>query len=197
MEQLAYYKNLAEQAKAFTAVCLVVELAFGVLNCFFGYKLLKVWIALCGFLIGTGTGFLVISRFSDNSTVVLAGMLAVGVVAGILAYQVYLVGAFFLGWLMTVSVVVAVSRSMEAGDKKKLAIMAAGVVLGILVGVLIVKFARPCIIVLTGISGGISAASSLLMIFEQNKMGYMMITGVVMAAAGIGVQFVTTRRHGR
>lgn len=138
-----------------------------------------------------------ISRFSDNSTVVLAGMLAVGVVAGILAYQVYLVGAFFLGWLMTVSVVVAVSRSMEAGDKTKLAIMAAGVVLGILVGVLIVKFARPCIIVLTGISGGISAASSLLMIFEQNKMGYMMITGVVMAAAGIGVQFVTTRRHGR
>ena len=49
--------NLTEKIETYTTILLLVEVIFGALNCFFGYKLLKVWIAVCGFLIGAGAGF--------------------------------------------------------------------------------------------------------------------------------------------
>ena len=121
---------------------------------------------------------------------------AAGIVGSVLAYQIYLVGVFFLGWMMSVAAVIAFVRSLPIGDKEKLVVIAAGVLLGLIVGVLIVKFARPSIILVTGISGGISTATAAFSLLKLEQ-PVLVVTGagILLAIVGIMVQFLTTPGH--
>ena len=189
-EFLSQYPGITEQLDLLKQVGLMFTLLFGALNCFMGWRLLRVWTALCGFTLGAGVGFLLGSRFLDAQWGVWLMTLGVGLVAGTLAYQIYLVGAFLLGWLLTVSVTVSLVRPMDIGDKEKLALMAGGALLGLVVGVLIVAFSRPIIIVATGISGAASMASGLGGILGWGAPVVTILTAVL-AVAGIAVQFFT------
>ena len=189
-EFLSQYPGITEQLDLLKQVGLMFSLLFGALNCFMGFRLLRVWTALGGFVLGAGVGFLLGSRFLDVQWGVWLMTLGVGLVAGTLAYQIYLVGAFLLGWLLTVSVTVSLVRPMDIGDKEKLALMAGGALLGLLVGVLIVAFSRPIIIVSTGISGAASMASGLGGILGWSAVAVTGLTAVL-AVAGIAVQFFT------
>lgn len=193
MDSIINYLPMSEKLEVLLPLLMLMEIMFSILNCFCGYKLLKLWVAACGFVIGAVGGFFAVSRFSADRTVVFGTSVAAGLVAGVLAYTVYLVGVFFLGWLMTVSAVTVLGRSLEISDKEKLIVLASGVVLGVIVGALIVKFARPSIIILTGISGGISTAAAAFSFLEKQQPVIVVATaGIVLAAAGILVQFKTT-----
>lgn len=188
--------NLAEKIETYATILLLFEVIFGALNCFFGYKLLKVWMAVCGFMIGAAAGFLIAARFLTERNIVFGITAAAGIVGSVLAYQIYLVGVFFLGWMMSVAAVIAFVRSLPIGDKEKLVVIAAGVLLGLIVGVLIVKFARPSIILLTGISGGISTATAAFSLLKLEQ-PVLVVTGagIFLAIVGILVQFLTTPGH--
>ena len=188
--------HLAEKIETYATIFLLFEVIFGALNCFFGYKLLKVWMAVCGFIIGATGGFLIAARFLTERNIVFGITAAAGIVGSVLAYQIYLVGVFFLGWMMSVAAVIAFVRSLPIGDKEKLVVIAAGVLLGLIVGVLIVKFARPSIILVTGISGGISTASAAFSLLKLEQ-PVLVVTGagILLAIVGIMVQFLTTPGH--
>ena len=188
--------HLAEKIETYATIFLLFEVIFGALNCFFGYKLLKVWMAVCGFIIGATGGFLIAARFLTERNIVFGITAAAGIVGSVLAYQIYLVGVFFLGWMMSVAAVIAFVRSLPIGDKEKLVVIAAGVLLGLIVGVLIVKFARPSIILVTGISGGISTATAAFS-FLKLEQPVLVVTGagILLAIVGIMVQFLTTPGH--
>ena len=188
--------NLAEKIETYATILLLFEVIFGALNCFFGYKLLKVWMAVCGFMIGAAAGFLIAARFLTERNIVFGITAAAGIVGSVLAYQIYLVGVFFLGWMMSVAAVIAFVRSLPIGDKEKLVVIAAGVLLGLIVGVLIVKFARPSIILVTGISGGISTATAAFSLLKLEQ-PVLVVTGagILLAIVGIMVQFLTTPGH--
>lgn len=187
-EFLSQYPGITEQLDLLRQVGLMFGLLFGALNCFMGYRLVRLWTAVGGFVLGAGTGFLLGSRFLEVSWGIWLVTLAAGIIAGTLAYQIYLVGVFLLGWLLTFSVTVSLVRPMEIGDKEKLALMAGGALLGLVVGVLIVAFSRPIIILTTGISGAGSVASALGGILGWNAA---VVTGLtaLLAVAGIAVQF--------
>lgn len=188
--------NLAEKIEIYTTIILLVEVIFGALNCFFGYKLLKVWIAVCGFLIGAGAGFLIAARFLTDRNMVFGITAAAGIIIAVLAYEVYLVGVFILGWMLSVLAVTAVVRSLPLDDKTKLVALAAGVLLGLLVGVLLVKLARPSIILLTGISGGIGTITAVFSLLEIQQPAIVVTgAGILLAIVGIVVQFLTTPGH--
>lgn len=188
--------HLAERIETYATIFLLFEVIFGALNCFFGYKLLKVWMAVCGFIIGATGGFLIAARFLTERNIVFGITAAAGIVGSVLAYQIYLVGVFFLGWMMSVAAVIAFVRSLPIGDKEKLVVIAAGVLLGLIVGVLIVKFARPSIILVTGISGGISTATAAFSLLKLEQ-PVLVVTGagILLAIVGIMVQFLTTPGH--
>lgn len=42
---------------SFSMIGFAVLLIFGVINCILGYRLLRFWMMLCGFVIGAGIGF--------------------------------------------------------------------------------------------------------------------------------------------
>lgn len=189
-EFLSQYPGITEQLDLLRQVGLMFGLLFGALNCFMGYRLVRLWTALGGFVMGAGIGFFLGSRFLEESWGIWAATLAVGLIAGMLAYQIYLVGAFLLGWLLTVSITISLVRPMEIGDKQKLALMAGGALLGLVVGVLIVAFSRPIIILATGISGAASMASGMGGILGWSAALVTGLTGLL-AVAGIAVQFFT------
>lgn len=196
MDYVMNSMNLTEKIQTYATILLLCEVVFGALNCFFGYKLLKVWIAVCGFMIGAVSGFLIAARFLSERNIVFGITAAAGIVGCVLAYQIYLVGVFFLGWMMSVVAVTAFVRSLPIGDKEKLTVIAAGVLIGLIVGVLIVKFARPSIILLTGISGGISTATAAFSLLKLEQPTIVMTgAGVLLAVVGILVQFLTTPGH--
>lgn len=140
MEILSKYVEIAKAATAMTTAFAVCKLLFGILNCFLGYKLLKLWVALCGFFTGFTVGIILLGQLTEKNQIIWWGSLGTGAVCGLIAYEIYLVGVFVLGWLMTVSAGFSLGRIFPASDKEKIFLLVLGAVVGIIVGVLLVKF---------------------------------------------------------
>ena len=56
MDYLSGINQFTQVAAQLSALLLIVRVAFGALNCFMGYRMLKFWISVCGFFLGTGIG---------------------------------------------------------------------------------------------------------------------------------------------
>ena len=66
---------------------------FGILNCFLGYRILRFWMMIFGFLIGAGAGFGVtyLSGVEDKMMIV-GAMAGLGIVLAIVSFLVYRAG---------------------------------------------------------------------------------------------------------
>ena len=64
-EFLEQYPGLLEQLALLGQIWLMFKIVFGALNCFMGYKLLRVWTALGGFALGAAGGFLAARRLRE------------------------------------------------------------------------------------------------------------------------------------
>ena len=73
----------------FMMVIFAVILVFGVLNCILGYRLLRFWMMLGGFLVGGGLALVVVHTMGiqEKSTMLLAA-LAAGVVFAVIAFDI-------------------------------------------------------------------------------------------------------------
>lgn len=56
MDYLSGINQFTQVAAQLSVLILIVRVAFGALNCFMGYRMLKFWISVCGFFLGTGIG---------------------------------------------------------------------------------------------------------------------------------------------
>ena len=81
----------------FMMVIFAVILVFGVLNCILGYRLLRFWMMLGGFLVGGGLALVVVHTMGiqEKSTMLIAA-LAAGVVFAVIAFLIYKAGC--LSW---------------------------------------------------------------------------------------------------
>ena len=77
---------------------------FSLINCFFGYRLLRVWIGAAGFMAGVWCGFGAADYFLDNDALCAIIALAAGVTAAFLALRIYLAGVFLLCGLLAMAV---------------------------------------------------------------------------------------------
>ena len=101
-------------------------------------------------------------------------------------------GVFAVGWLMTVSVFF-LGRVLVLDDKKKIFLLVAGALVGIFVGVLLVIFARPSIILFTAVSGGFSVSSGLFGLLHWETPLYLFLAGICLTVCGMGIQWKTTK----
>ena len=62
-----------------------------------------------------------------------------------------------------------VVRQLDIEPKMEILILAAGTLFGVLVGILVVKYARPCIIWLMAVSGGMSIATGVCGILQKES----------------------------
>ena len=192
-EILNSFQQLTESAGQ---VVLAFTLLFAVLQCFFGYRLLKIWIGLIGFLLGFVLGFL-ISRGLVHGEAYIPALIgiAAGVLLALVAYRIYLIGVFVYCGSVAASAIRSLPLPREEGwDTLGIVLCVAAF---LVVGFLATKFARPFIIVVTAATGAVRAADALknmsASLTQNTTLVWLII--VVLAAAGMAVQFCTTRER--
>lgn len=171
-----------------TVFILIIHIIFSLLNCFFGYRLFKIWMALCGFLLGGIIAAIIVCNVTEEKWIRAAVILAAAVICALISYQVYLIGAFFIGWCMTFVTLRNLFSSFEVSGKTSDLLFLFSIFAGFAAAILIVKFSKPAIIIFTGISGAVSAGGSIAQLMEGAGAQMALLIGIILAAAGIFVQ---------
>lgn len=167
------------------AVLAVFGAVFALLNCFLGYRLVKLWSALCGFAVGWVAAFAAAMHFLGNAGVCAAIGIAAGLLLGGIAFFLYKAGVFALCVFLVFFLCLGLIPIQWLA-------VAAGLVLGIAVGALAMRFMREVLIFTTGVSGGMNAAGALLPVFGLENAAVSLVAGLVLAVLGIVVQWKTT-----
>ena len=167
----------------FMMVIFAVILVFGVLNCILGYRLLRFWMMLGGFLVGGGLALVVVHTMGiqEKSTMLIAA-LAAGVVFAVIAFLIYKAGVFILaagiGWAASIYFLHPTSSAVF------FACILIGVALGSMAEVLIVA---------TSLIGGIMAGVSLAQLGNLADIPYGLGMSVGFAVLGMLIQFAINK----
>ena len=170
-------------------------LVFSTVTCFFGYRLLKLWIAVTGCVLGGCMGIGISSFFDLDSTWCIIAGLVCAAILGFLAFRIYLFGVFLLCGSLTF--LFAYTALYGYWPHLSDVFIGVGIAGGLLVGFLAVKFVRPIVILATAMSGGLMTSSSIMTLANVNNHWIVMIVGSVLATAGILVQFYSTKKTKR
>lgn len=174
-----------------------VGIAAALLNCFFGYRLMKVWISIIGFLCGFCGGYAAMIRLLPGRTgICILTAILIGLLVGLAAYKVYLLGVFLLCGGITMAAVWLFMSAAWPGLEEWI-FLVVSLLAGALAGVLAVMFSKPVIILSTGISGGLSAGLMILEVLGIVNPTAGWAVCAVLAACGVATQFFTSKKHRR
>lgn len=137
-------------------------IAWGLLDCFFGYRIFKLTIAIFGGLSGALLGHAASLALQLNQGGMIAAMIVGGVAGAVVAFLVYL-GAVFLagfGFGLTLGILIM------AGWNHTVAVLG-GCVLGVATGFVAVKLQRPLIALSTALLGAFRAILALSFFTQQ------------------------------
>jgi len=173
---------------------LYVSVIVGILSCFLGYKLLKIWMALIGFVIGMTVGYLASYQYVSNMVIpILIGFL-LGVIVGFIAYRIYLLGVFSIAFLGTFGFTSQLlAHYNEAGGTWL--VVALG--LSIVVAVLALKFAKSVLIISSALNGALMVMLGVFDVLEVNSDNILWLASVLLAILGAMVQFFTNKKTDR
>ena len=167
------------------AVLLLVAIAAALLNCFFGYPMMKFWIAMAGLAAGYLAASTVAAVFGASLPVqVLAGVLF-GILCLVLAVLLYRAGVFVLCALLAFFFARLLFPSVAAWI---CLIFAAAV------GVLAVFLIRPLVIVTTSVQGAVSALSALFTLCNWERNMALYLLAVPLFVLGMLSQFALSRK---
>ena len=180
---------LAGNPRIFTAVFAVI-IAVGVVICLFGLKLVRILSALIGLSAGVCIGIAVTSVFGLTGLQALAVCLVFAVILAVLCAAVRRFGAFVLTLISTMGIV----SSFLWPRTWILAGVCAAV--SLLMAVLSVIKTEAVVTVVTGISGGLSAGTSIAALIGLNDGNWWISYAISAALAliGIWVQFMMHSR---
>lgn len=194
-----------EQLVQMTMIATVIGLVIALLNCFFGLKLVRIWAALLGLVIGFALGYGVSVYFGASQTIALVIGLVAGIIFAGLGFTLYLAGVFLICWVMVFGVVVSFAGLLNtnalqgadgptavfyAGDTRLIVTLIVAAVLGLVVALIALKFVEPIIIFVTAIQGGLAAGSGITFLTGLPGTYTHIVIGVILAVLGIIVQFI-------
>lgn len=161
----------------------------GFLQCFFGYRLFRIFAAIQGFFVGAVL-FTAIGAATESGLVTFILFLIGGIGGAILAYRVYQIGVFittgcYIGLLFMLLAFLALLLARDDNFSVILIAFLFGFVGG---GILGVIFSRPLIILSTGLNG-FNAVTCLVTALHQNPGKISWILGLLCTIAGIYYQF--------
>ena len=168
---------------------------FALLQCFFGYRLMKLWITVIGFLLGFTVSFVAAVIFtSDDLTMPLVLGVIVGLLSGLIAFRLYLTGVFLVCGINAFIAVQAIPVPQEEGWG--LILLLGGIAAFFLVGLISLKLARMWMISVTAITGAANAVNALrpsVDALAENDALFLAAAGVL-AILGILVQRAMMKR---
>ena len=196
MDIMLRFMNIIERVRTVPAVsgaasaAFAVLLVFGVLNCILGYRLLRFWMMLFGFVIGAGIGLGgAFSMGVRERTVFIAAAVGVGIVLAVIVFLSYKAGIFVLGAGLGMSVAIYVLHPTSS------LVFFLCILAGVLLGSLAMKWAREVIIVGTSLMGGAMAGVSAAKLGGLADIPYGILLSIGFALLGMLIQFATNRRR--
>ncbi len=131
-------------------------IAWGVLDCFFGYKVFKVTLALFGALVGVGLAQAAAHYFGAGPAIETVSLIAGAVIGASLAFLMYIVAVFVAGFGFGATLGVLLLANFH-----HMVALLSGIVLGIIGGFLAIKIQRILIILSTALLGSFRAILAL------------------------------------
>lgn len=187
VEIIERVKNTEQLSMAATGVFGIL-LVFGILNCVLGYRLLRFWMMLGGFLVGAAIGLFIASTLEVTDKTYYAGiMIITGIFLGIVAFLIYKVGVFVLSGGIGLSLSIYILHPTTS------AVFFICVLIGLGLGTLAVRYSREVIIVSTSLMGGAMAGFSMAKLGEIREFPYGALMSVGFALLGMLIQFTVNK----
>ena len=202
MHQLQeYFYNQFPIIEQNNLIVIITALVIALLYVFFGYKLLRVYISLLGFLIGFVLGIVICAVFDlSNTTAVIVIICVCAVALAALGFWLYKAGLFVMILLSLFPIILSIVSELTTVEPVFMWI--GSILFALVLAILAMFFVRPVVIIVTAFSGGLSIASLVVNnllpeIAQVNTTDgariFMLIIGGVIAVLGIYFQFVTTK----
>ena len=201
-EFIVYLHELDQNIKNVLSIIGGFTIVVGILQCFFGFKLFKLWCGFIGFMIGLTAGLIFYATGIISGSIILDIIAVIIIIflcciGAYIAYRAYLVGVFLYtfaaAFIIGFIVMGLITDSVTTG-------VVAGLIAGVTMGVIAVIFQRFWIIAATSISGGIAIGTSLMMILQNTESVWNFILPPVFIVAGFIIQHNTVKkspRHGK
>jgi hypothetical protein len=177
-------------------IVLVFTVAYYLVQCFCGYRLMKAFVAVIGFILGFAVVFVLVGKFYTQDAYIptAAGILA-GVSVALIAFRLYLMGVFiFCGALAAGAVTYIPFIQDESQELIKFMLSIAAFVV---VGILAVKLSEFFIILVSAIFGSIKAVNTLstvVVAWDENLLLRIAVITLV-AVLGVAMQKLLTRKN--
>ena len=169
-----------------TGILGAVAIVIGALECYFGYKIFKIQVAIIGFLLGFAIGVFGAGILADSPGLgILAGII-LGVLFVVLSLKVYFAGVFLFVGSMGFLIGFLTSQNVWFG-----------VILGVTFGVLGAFAAKHIIIISTSLSGGVLMGVGLSGLIGSNILAVIIIGSTIFAATGLYVQYKMDRKNNK
>lgn len=191
--------NLLDETTVFAAgksmqgtAALITTVVVGLLICFFGLKLVKILTTIIGAVMGACIGVTAAIRLGFTNPVFLIVVLACALILGALAFFLYKFGIFImvLCYVFGICAVVIQPESLIP--------LIVCIVIPIIVAVLAIIYIEPLVIIVTALSGGISAGSAIAALIttagQTTNMWIGIGIGAVLAIIGMVIQFMLHSR---
>ena len=183
---IGYIDRISDQIVSLLTGLMVIALIPLLLDCFFGYKLLKFTITLSGVCTGIVLGLLIgLTSQSEGAMIVAALLLAL--LCGFIAFKLYKFGMFMKFWLLGTVVFAVIFVAYRAWR-----FVGMSFVFGLTIGALALVLHKGFVIITTAISGGLSAGIGIGILMDNLESGA--IIGIVLALFGAILQFTMDKR---
>ena len=169
-------------------VFLVIAIAIGLLECFFGYKLFEFMVSIICFVLVGGIGINIGQTYTSVFLILLLIFLVAGTIGAILAVKLYLIGVFIISFLFGCGIGVLINSTMQSEN------MLIVLIVGILVGILGLFLIKHVLIIGTSISGGVAVGNAVATIANQEQL-VAIIIGLVLSIIGILIQYGMDRHR--
>ncbi|HUM84220.1 MAG TPA: hypothetical protein PLN48_10670 [Lachnospiraceae bacterium] len=181
-------------------VGIVVTMIMSLLFCFLGYKLLRFFTAVIGFIAGILLGIFLSARLGIGSPYGLVITLVIGIALAAVSFFLYKVGIFILTGLAFG----IVAAGIAYGRLDTTIVIIIAIAAGIAAGIISMYFVRPMVILSSGLAGGFAFFSHLMTnvlpkavpyIDQSFKTAVTLIGGILLAVLGIIFQFRHTKKE--
>ena len=165
-----------------------IVLVFGLVNCILGYRLLRFWMMIFGFLMGAGAGFFgVYEAGASDKTIYVVVMLIAGVVLAVISFAIFKAGIFIIGAGIGLTVTIYLIHPTTSFT------FFLCLLTGVGLGFLALRYEREVIIVGTSILGGILSGFATAKLTNMEEIPFGIIFSIGFALVGMLIQFAINR----
>jgi hypothetical protein len=123
---------------SFIVIAAIVSVGTGFLNCFFGYRFLRLFLVLLGFAVGFGIGASLLGD-GGQGVALLAGVI-LGAIIGILFFFLYQIAFVIAGGGLGVTVATVVAQNLGLDPTMTTIALIAGAIIGGILALFIAKY---------------------------------------------------------